>query len=437
MFVPDSTIYEFDEYRLAPSQGLYRSGQYVPLPPKELAVLCALIARRGTIVSKEQLIAEVWPHDYTSNESLTRCIYVLRRTIDAVGRSSVIQTVHRRGYRFAAVLKVSESRFGVGGGATTENQRLAIDQCRLGFGRLGYCNRGDIEQAVVCFEKALRLDEYCGLAYAGLGETTILQAGHGWIGVSDAREMLRGMADMGRSVAPDSGEVLAISATVAAMFEWDWARAEREAVQAEKLCDDYKGPLARGLIAYCRSRTKEAVDHLSRAVEIAPYVPHCRSMYTLALLNHGSIDAALVHARDAARILPSVTHAFRDYATAAVLAGRTEEALSAAERAAQLADREPHVLATLVSALYESGDKSKACETYAEVLRRGNEQRIVWSYIAPEVLLIEGRGRCLEALETAVAERCCLLPVKMLDPRLQALADEPRYQAVVRAVHGE
>jgi DNA-binding winged helix-turn-helix (wHTH) protein len=442
MLVPDSTIYEFGEYRFVPSQGLYRSGQYVALPPKELAVLCALIARRGDIVTKEQLIAEVWPHEYTSNESLTRCIYVLRRTLDLDGRSSVIQTVHRRGYRFAETLRITDSQNSMSSGgptgrASTESARQAIDQCRLGFSRLGYSSRGDTEQAVLCFEKALRLDDNCALAYAGLGETTILQASHGWIGVSEAREMLRGMADMGRSVAPDSGEVLAISATVAAMFEWDWARAEEEAAEAERRSDDYKGPLARGLIAHCRGRTEEAIGHLSRAVAVAAYVPHCRSMYTWGLLCHGDNGAALEHARDAARMLPSVTDVFRDYAAAAAIAGRPDESLAAAERAAQLSDREPHILAGLVTALNACGEESRACETYAEVLRGAGRQRIVWSYIAPEVLLIEGRERCLEALETALAERCCLLAVKILDPRLKTLADEPRYQAIMRAIHGE
>jgi hypothetical protein len=187
---------------------------------------------------------------------------------------------------------------------------------------------------------------------------------------------------MGRTVAPDSGEVLAMSATVAAMFEWDWPRAEQEAEQAEKLCDDYKGPLARGLIAHCRNRTEEAVGHLRRAVEIAPYVPHCRSMYTWALLSHADADGALEHARDTIRILPSVTHAFRDHAIAAAVAGKPAESLASAERAVQLADREPHILATLVTALHHADRRDEACETYAEVLRGGNEPRVVWSYIA-------------------------------------------------------
>jgi hypothetical protein len=160
-------------------------------------------------------------------------------------------------------------------------------------------------------------------------------------------------------------------------------------------------------------------------------------MYTWALLSHGDTEQALRHAREAVRMMPSITHTFRDYAGAAAIAGRADETLKAAERAVQLADREPHILATLVTALHQNGRQEEACDMYAEVLRRGSDQRIVWSYIAPEVLLIEGRQRCLEALETAVAERCCLLPIKVLDPRLQVLADEPRYQAVLRAIHGE
>lgn len=437
MFAPDPADYVFGPYRLKSHHGLYRRGEYVPLPPKELAVLCALVSRCGHVVSKEQLIAEVWPRDFVSDESLARCIYVLRRTLGPTdeGDESYIQTVYRRGYRFAAPVSLTNVSQHPAP-APSEKQQAALEQCRLGFGRLCFGSRGDVEQAVFCFQRALDHDALCALAYAGLGEATIIQAGRGWMPVEAAREMLRDMADVGRQFNPASGEVFAVSAMVAAMFEWNWTRAEAEAQRAVQLGGDYKASLARGSIALCLGRTDEAVEHLKTAVEQGPYVPHCHDMLTWCLFAHGDHDGALRQARRAVEMLPSVTSIFQAHAAVAGYLELHDEAIAAARRSATLSDREPHGLTALVRALYAAGHDGEACDVYAEILRYAANHRFVWSYIAPEVLLVEGPDCCLDALEQAAADRCCILPIKLTDPRLRVLENEPRFQAVRRSVLG-
>jgi DNA-binding winged helix-turn-helix (wHTH) protein len=436
MFVPDSKTYKFLDFVLTPHQGLFRGREFIALPPKVHAVLCALVARQGAVVSKDRLIAEVWPEDSASDESLSRCIYVLRRTLGSNGDQSFIQTLHRRGYRFAVPVSVSE------GGTTstetpTESKLQAMEHCRLGFSRLGFCSQGDMEQATLCFEKALELDSDCALAYAGLGEAVIVQAGHGWISMAHAREMLRGMADVGASVAPDSPDVSALSSMVAAMFEWDWKRAELDAEKAIRSGGGYNALLARGTVALCLNRREAAVKDFEAAVADAPYVPHCRSMLTWGLFSHGDIDRALKHARDSIRLLPSVSSVFQDYAILASYVGKHDDAVKAAQRRAQLSDRDPHSLIALAETLFLAGRQAEACDLYMKILKSAAEGRLVWSYAAPTALLIEGPDRCLDVLEAAVENRSCILPIKLSDPRLRTLHDQPRFQKVLDAVFGD
>lgn len=435
MFVPDAKTYKFGDFVLIPHQGLFRGRELVALPPKEHAVLCALVARQGAVVSKDRLIAEVWPEDSASDESLSRCIYVLRRTLSPSGDQGFIQTLHRRGYRFAVPVSVSE-----GGSTSTEapaaSKLQAMEHCRLGFSRLGFCSQGDMEQATHCFERALELDPDCALAYAGLGETVIVQAGHGWIPMSHAREMLRGMADVGAALAPDSSDVSALSSMIAAMFEWDWKRAELDAEKAMRSGGGYKALLARGTVALCLNRCEAAVKDFEAAVADAPYVPHCRSMLTWGLFSYGDIDRALRHAHDSIRLLPSVSSVFQDYAVLASYAGKHEEAVEAAQRRAQLSDRDPHSLIAPAETLFLAGRRSEACELYMKILNSAAEGRLVWSYMAPLTLLIEGPDRCLDVLEAAVENRSCILPIKLTDPRIRTLRDEPRFQKILDAVFG-
>ncbi len=48
-------------------------------PPKELGVIILLLNADGEIVSKEEIIDKVWSASVASDESLTRCIYALRK----------------------------------------------------------------------------------------------------------------------------------------------------------------------------------------------------------------------------------------------------------------------------------------------------------------------------------------------------------------------
>lgn len=436
MFVPDGNTYDFGGYRLEPARGLFRDGRFVYLPPKEYAVLCSLAARIGGVVGKEQLVAEVWPRENVSDESLARCIYALRRALDNGDANSHIQTVRGRGYRIATDVKRSGPAPIEPSTASSDDQRAAEDLCRLGFGRLAFASRGDTDQAIRCFEKALTHDANCAAAYAGLGEATILQAGLGWMNTSYAREMLRGMADMAQSYSPDSADVYALSAMICVMFEWDWSRAVADAATSARLGGGYKTSLAAGSIDLCQGRTAEALVHFEAAVAAAPFVPHCRNMLNWGIFATGDFERAYRCAKESVETMPSVTTVYRDLAVMASCVEQHADAVAAALRCVQLADDDPHAIGSLVTALYRAGREDEACDAYARVLRHAGDQRIAWAYIAPETLLVEGRERCLDVLETALADRCCMLSIKLTDPRLDELRDEPSFQRIAATVLG-
>ncbi|MFQ5564212.1 MAG: winged helix-turn-helix domain-containing protein, partial [Parvularculaceae bacterium] len=73
------------------------------LEPKVMDVLCALAARPGEVVSRQELIDKVWGVEFGGDEGLTRAISILRKVFDdAPGESQIIETVPKRGYRLVA-----------------------------------------------------------------------------------------------------------------------------------------------------------------------------------------------------------------------------------------------------------------------------------------------------------------------------------------------
>lgn len=78
----------------------------VELAPKESAVLNLLLERANSMISKEEIISKVWKGGIVSDESLTRCIYVLRRVLGQTDKKRFIKTVYGKGYRLLSPVKV-------------------------------------------------------------------------------------------------------------------------------------------------------------------------------------------------------------------------------------------------------------------------------------------------------------------------------------------
>ena len=106
-------IYEFENFRLnASNLMLYRDEEAVPLAPKVVETLLALIERRGEIVSKREMMNRLWVDSFVADANLTQNVYLLRKTLGkASDGRDLIETFRRRGYRFTGTLKSSAKVF--------------------------------------------------------------------------------------------------------------------------------------------------------------------------------------------------------------------------------------------------------------------------------------------------------------------------------------
>ena len=79
------------------------AGDPVDLRPKEFDLLTFLLANRGRVISSQELIRQVWGHDFLDDTRTVRVhISQLRRKIESdPTRPQRIQTVRGSGYRYA------------------------------------------------------------------------------------------------------------------------------------------------------------------------------------------------------------------------------------------------------------------------------------------------------------------------------------------------
>ncbi len=102
MSQPSGRVHQFGPFRYdAAERRLYRGEAPVPLAPKAIDTLHALVERRGRVVEKDELMKLVWPDVTVEEIGLARNISLLRKALgdDA---ETYIETVPKRGYRFKA-----------------------------------------------------------------------------------------------------------------------------------------------------------------------------------------------------------------------------------------------------------------------------------------------------------------------------------------------
>jgi DNA-binding winged helix-turn-helix (wHTH) protein len=87
---------------------LRRDGRAVAVEPQVLEVLVHLVEHAGELVSKQQLLDDVWGHRFASESTLSSRIRSARRAIGDDGRrQAMIKTVHGRGFRFVAEVRAA------------------------------------------------------------------------------------------------------------------------------------------------------------------------------------------------------------------------------------------------------------------------------------------------------------------------------------------
>jgi DNA-binding winged helix-turn-helix (wHTH) protein len=106
--VPPTKV-SFGPFCLLPTQFLLREGDKpVSLGSRALEILIALLERRGELVSKQELMARVWPNVFVEPANLTVHMSALRRALrDGRDGHRFIVNIPGRGYCFVASVDVS------------------------------------------------------------------------------------------------------------------------------------------------------------------------------------------------------------------------------------------------------------------------------------------------------------------------------------------
>jgi DNA-binding winged helix-turn-helix (wHTH) protein len=244
-------VYTFGRFRLDPAEcRLYCDEAIVDLSPRLVDLLGLLIARRGELVSKEQLLATLWPDVYVTENALTRAISDVRRALgDSPSTPAFVQTVARRGYRFIAPVEqrprasapIPSDHSQADHSQADQSQVDALEPYRAwseGRWQLETLHVDAVPRAAAALERAVALAPDDALARAVLANARFMQYEMTRESNSPARDLLRAaIADARQACALDQqlGEAWATLAfiLVAAGEPTEAAAAARRAVRLQ------------------------------------------------------------------------------------------------------------------------------------------------------------------------------------------------------------
>ena len=100
-------VYEFGVFRLDVAERLLlRDGEAIPVTPKAFDTLTVLVQNSGHIVSKDELMSQVWPDSFVEETNLAQNISTVRKALgERPDGTQYIETVPKRGYRFIESVK--------------------------------------------------------------------------------------------------------------------------------------------------------------------------------------------------------------------------------------------------------------------------------------------------------------------------------------------
>ena len=100
-------LYEFGPFRVDPEkQVLLRDNQPVSVTPKTFETLLILVRHSREVVSKDELMKELWPDSFVEEANLSQNIFMLRKALgDTPEERRYIVTLPGKGYRFTAEVR--------------------------------------------------------------------------------------------------------------------------------------------------------------------------------------------------------------------------------------------------------------------------------------------------------------------------------------------
>ncbi|HZI87558.1 MAG TPA: protein kinase [Pyrinomonadaceae bacterium] len=295
-------------------------------------------------------------------------------------------------------------------------------------------SKESLEKGIEYFNQAIEKDPNYALAYAGLADSYIILGNFGMSPPKEAYPKARAAATKALEIDDALAEAHVSLAFTKHLFEWDWPSAERDFKRALELNPNYgPGHQWYGVSLAARGRTAEAIAAAKRAQETDPLSLTINAVVGWMFFFARQYDQTIDQEKKTLEMDPNFALAHRYLGMAYEQKGMYKEAIAEFQKTADGSDEEL-LLGELGHAYAAFGKHSEAREVLNK-MKELSQQR----YFPPfEMALIHAaldeKDQAFALLEKSYEDRYPWLIHLRVDPRLDPLRSDPRFDDLVRRV---
>lgn len=287
-------------------------------------------------------------------------------------------------------------------------------------------------QGMAYMQQAIAADPQLPLAQSGLAD---LYVSLGFYSLLPPREAYpRGKEAARRALALDDSlaEAHASMGAVLGDYEWDWAGADREYQRAIALNPSYS--VARQWYSQflaLQGRFDEALQHMEIARQLDPLGPVVNADVALHYYYRRQFDKAVAQSREMIRINPDFPLAHIWLGVSLLALEKPREAITEFQHARSAG---LFSVALLGMAYGRAGQRQDALRVIGEFEKLSKKRFVSAAYFSLVYIGLGDKDKAMVWMERAFVERSPLLVRLKVDPIVDPLRGDPRFEDLVRRV---
>jgi len=290
-------------------------------------------------------------------------------------------------------------------------------------------------KAIGYFQQAVEKDPSYALAYTGLAESYVLLGWNSYLPPKDAFPKGKAAAMTALQLDPGLGEAHTPLAAALWLYDWQWPDAQTEFKRSLELNPtyptanhwhaEYVMTMGRQVEAIAKMKNSQELDPLSLIINVAiGWASYMARRY----------DEAIEQLLRTVELDPNYPVTYWILGLLYRITGRYELAITAGEKGVNLSGGSPMMRAALAHTYRMSGRAKEALQVLDDLTKLAKHRYVAPHFLAGIYIGLGENERAIDYLKKSYEEHSHWLIYLHIDPSMDALRSNPRFQDLLRRV---
>jgi serine/threonine protein kinase/tetratricopeptide (TPR) repeat protein len=290
-------------------------------------------------------------------------------------------------------------------------------------------------KAIGYFQQAVEKDPGYALAYTGVAESYVLLGWNSYLPPKDAFPKGKAAATIALRLAPDLGEAHTPLAASLWLHDWHWPEAQAEFQRSLALNPtyptanhwyaEYTMTMGRQVDSIAKMKNSQELDPLSLIINVAiGWASYMARRY----------DQAIEQLLRTAELDPNYPVTYWILGLLYRIAGRYDLAIPAGEKGVDLSGGSPLMRAALAHTYGKAGRAADARHVLDDLTELAKHKYVAPHFLAGIHIGLGDNDRAMDCLEKSWDERCHWLIYLHIDPSMDDLRSDPRFDDLLKRV---